>query len=352
MRKLERKEVEDIIYGATLLGAGGGGSKEPALKALDELFTKVEFIEMVEPDEVPDSAEAIVSAGMGSPVVLLERGWNAEQVYAFDVAEKVLGKKFEYVVPVETGGFNSFTPIQTAGLKNRKLVDGDGAGRAIPELEQTTFYLYGVDISPIVIADSKGNAAVLYPKDAYMGEEMGRAITTVFGMTAGIALYPMTGKKLKEVIVPGTLSLSEKVGKILREAKNMKKEDLIDAVLKATNGYLLGKGVVKKKTVEVKGSFDYGRVYVDDLIVDYKNENMIAWKGDKPIAMVPDSICWLGLDGTPLTNADIKEGMEVAVIGIKAHPKFRTKEAFQTFKHVLEMLGYKGDFIPIEDLVK
>ncbi len=349
MRKLVKENVENIIHGATLLGAGGGGSAAPALKALDELFNKTEFIEMVAPDEIPDSAKVIVSAGMGSPVVLLEKGWNAEQVYAFDRAEKLLGE-IEYVSAVETGGFNSFTAIQTAGLRNRKLVDGDGAGRAIPELEQTTFYIYGVESSPLILADSKGNSAILYPKDAYMGESMGRAITTVFGMAAGIAVYPMTGKKLKEAIVPETMTLNEKVGKVLREARSTEK-DLVEPVLKALDGYLLGKGVVKKKTVEVRESFDFGRVFVDDLVVDYKNENMIAWKGNKPIAMVPDSICWLSLDGTPLTNADIKEGMEVAVIGKKAHPKFRTNEVFLTFKHILEMLGYKGGFIPIEELI-
>lgn len=67
--------------------------------------------------------------------------------------------------------------------------------------------------------------------------------------------------------------------------------------------------------------------------------------------MVPDSICWITMDGVPLTNADIKEGMDVAVIGKKAHPKFRDDKVFSTFSHILESLGYKEGFKPIEELI-
>ncbi|MEM3543645.1 MAG: DUF917 domain-containing protein [Candidatus Micrarchaeia archaeon] len=348
MRYLSKENVVDIITGATLLGAGGGGSAEPAMKALETLFEKTDRIEMVDPNEVGDTSKAIVSAGMGSPEVLLKEGWKGEQIYAFERAEKIFGR-IDYILPVETGGFNTFTAIQTAGMKNKKLVDGDGAGRAIPEIEQTTYYLNGISSSPMILADSKGNSAVLYPEDAYMAEKMGRAITTVFNMTAGISIFYMTGKQLKSSVVSGTISTAEKVGKIIKESRDSK-SDVVNAVIEEIDGKLLEKGIVKKKTVEVKGGFDFGRIYIGEIIVDYKNENMIAWKNGQPIAMVPDSICWLTTDGIPLTNADIKEGMEVAVIGKKAHPKFRTKEAFQTFRHVLEILGYKGEFKRIEEI--
>ncbi|MGC8701225.1 MAG: DUF917 domain-containing protein [Thermoplasmata archaeon] len=349
MKKLFKKDIENILRGATLLGAGGGGSQLPALKSLEELINRVEYIEMISPEEANDSGKAIISAGMGSPEILLKEGWHGEQVYAFEKAEELLGN-IDYVVAVETGGFNSYTAIQTAGLKSKKLIDGDGAGRAIPELEQTSFYKYGINAVPLILADNKGNSAILYPKDAFISEQMGRAITTVFNMTAGIATYYMNGKQLKDSIIPGTMTLNEKVGKIIKESVESKK-DIIEEVLKAIDGYLLAKGKVKRKTVEVKGGFDFGRVFVDDIVVDFKNENMIAWKNNKPIAMVPDSICWITIEGTPLTNADIKEGMEVAVIGKKAHPKFRDEKVFSTFSHILESLGYKEEFKPIEDLV-
>lgn len=321
MRRLCKKNLQDLIYGATLLGAGGGGSPKPVWGPIDEIFKKKDFIEIITPEEVSDSARIVVSAGMGSPAVLLKEGWKGEEVHSFERMENLIGK-IDHIAPVETGGLNSFAPIHNAAIKNLPVIDGDGAGRAIPELEQTTFHLGGVRVEPICLADSKGNSAILYPKSAKTGEEVARAITTVYGMAAGITCYPMSGRQLKSTIVPRTLSLNERVGKALREAK-ASGENVVEAALKVTNGYLLTKGKIKKKTEEVRGGFDCGKVCVGDMVVDYKNENIMIWKGNKPISMAPDSICWLGLDGEPLTNADISEGIEVAVIGKKAHERWR-----------------------------
>lgn len=341
-RVLHKQEIEDIIKGATLLGAGGGGSAKTGLGLVEEIGE----VTLVEPEDVPDDSNVVVVAGMGSPVVLLKEGWRGEEVPALERLEKVTGKKVDYVVPVETGGFNSVTPLHAGAVKGLPVIDGDGAGRAIPELEMTMFYIHGVPISPISLADSKGNSAVLYVTDAYMGEELGRAVTTVFGMTAGLVCHLMTGKQLKEAVIPGALSVAEKVGKSIREAK-ASGTDVVEAAIKAMDGTLLARGRITKKTEEVKAGFDYGRVFVRDIIVDYKNENMMAWRKDKPFVTVPDSICWLRADGEPLTNADVEEGMDVAVIGRKAYEKWRTPEGFKVFTHVLESIGYKGGYVPI-----
>jgi len=342
-RVLRRQEIEDIIKGATLLGAGGGGSSKPGLLLAEQIAE----VTLVEPNDVPDNSTVAVVAGMGSPVVLLKEGWRGEEVPALERFEEAIGKKIDYIVPIETGGFNSVTPLHAGAVKGLPVIDGDGAGRAIPELEMTMFYIHGIPIAPLSLADSKGNSAIIYPTDAYMAEELGRAVTTVFGMTAGLVCHAMTGKQLKQAVIPGTLSVAEKVGKSIREAKRAG-EDLVEAAIKSIDGIVLARGKVAKKTEEVKAGFDYGRVFIEDIIVDYKNENMIAWKGNKPIVMVPDLICWLKTDGEPLTNADIKEGMEVVVIGKKAHKKWRTPEGFKVFTHVLESIGYKGEYIPIE----
>jgi DUF917 family protein len=342
-RSLQKQQVEDIIRGATLLGAGGGGSAKTGYLMVEEIKDVV----VVDPADVSDESMVVVVAGMGSPVVLLKEGWRGEEVPALERMEKILCKKIDYIVPVETGGFNSISPLHAGAIKGLPVIDGDGAGRAIPELEQTTFNLGGVPVEPICLADSKGNSCALYSKDAKMGEDMARAITTIFGMTAGIVCYPMTGKQLKETVIPGTLSTAEAVGKAIREAKEVGK-DVVEAALKAMDGVLLVKGKVAKKTEEVKSGFDYGRIYVGDVIVDYKNENMIAWKNNQPLVTVPDSICWLRIDGEPLTNADIGEGMEVAVIGKRAHPKWIALNGFKLVKHVLESIGYTGGYVPLK----
>jgi DUF917 family protein len=78
---------------------------------------------------------------------------------------------------------------------------------------------------------------------------------------------------------------------------------------------------------------------------------MIAWEGEKPIVMVPDMICCLRGDGQPLTNVDVREGMQVAFFGLKAPAKWRTAQVTRVFAPVLEKIGYAGPYLPIETLL-
>jgi len=341
-RVLYKQEIEDIIKGATLLGTGGGGSPRVVLPIAEEIREAT----LVEPEDVSDDSNVVVVAGMGSPAVSLKVGWGGETIPAFERFEKVIGKKIDYIVPFETG--NAFVrSIHAGAIKGLPVIDGDGSGRAVPELQMTMFCIHGIPVAPLSLADSKGNSAILYPTDAYMAEELGRAVTTVFGMTAGLVCQAMTGKQLKEAVVPGTLSAAEKTGRAIREAKESMK-DPVEAAIKAIDGIVLSRGEIAKKTEEVKAGFDYGRVFIGDIIVDYKNENMIVWRKDKPIVMAPDSICWLRTDGEPLTNADVEEGIDVVVIGRKAYEEWRTPKGFEVFKNVLASFGYKGKYIPLE----
>jgi len=351
LRILKETELKDIVYGATLLGAGGGGSPENGLQVLESTFKIAKEVKMVDPEEVPNYSMLCVVAGMGAPEALLKRGWEDEDIPALKALEAAVGKKMDFIIAVETGGFNSITPIHAAVASGVPIVDGDGVGRAIPQLEMTMFSVHNLPIAPVTVADPYGNYAVLYPINPQMAEKMARGITVEFGMKAGLACHPMTGWQMKKAVIAKTYTMAEKVGRAIREAKE-KGKDPVEAVVKVTGGWKLAQGKVKKKEVETKGGFDYGKVYVGDIRVDYKNENMIAWKGNKPIAIAPDLICWLSTDGRPLTNADIKEGLEVAVIGIKADERWRKPEGLAVFRPVLAELGYTGEYIPIEKLLK
>ncbi len=351
MRVLKEKELKDIVQGATLLGSGGGGSPENGMQLVDSLREITDEVKLVDPKEVPDYSMLCVVAGMGAPEVLLKRGWLNEDVPALKLMEEATGKTMDYTVAVETGGFNSITPMHAAAAMGIPTIDGGGIERAIPQLEMTMFHVHRIPIAPTTLADAHGNFAVLYPKNPPMAEKMARGITVAFGMQAGIACHPMAGWQLKESVIPEIHTRAEKVGRAMREAKK-KGKDPVKAVVKATGGYEIARGKVKKKEVETRGGFDYGKVYVADVRVDYKNENMIAWKAKKPVVISPDLTCWMTTEGRPLTNADIKKGLDVAVIGVKAHERWRTPEGLAVYRPVLEELGYTGKYIPIEKLQK
>ena len=106
--------------------------------------------------------------------------------------------------------------------------------------------------------------------------------------------------------------------------------------MKTAEGFGFGKTAIEG-ICEYKGNV---------LVIDSKNENIIAWQDEKPVVMVPDLITMMTTEGEPLSNADTKEGMEIAIIGIKApEPWTRTPDGFNCWRHMLEGLGYKESFV-------
>jgi len=354
-RVLSPQELTDMIYGAALLGAGGGGSITQGLKIIREIIDGGKDVVIADPGEMRGDELAVVSAGMGSPLAA-KHGWRNEHLPAFDLLEKYLGRRVSYVVPIEIGAGNIAVPIHTAAFRGRVLVDGDGAGRAIPELELTTFNIYGVPISPMSISDWEGNGAILFVKDAVAAEKISRHITIAFEGVAGIALYLMNGKVASEVVIPKSLTLSAKVGSVLRSCRE-EGLDPAEVLNRELDAYVLGMGKVVKKTMRTVGGFDIGVVEVrekggQNLRVHLKNENIIAEKDGKVLAMAPDLVCWLSPDCTPLTNADVEEGMDVYVIGFKAHERLRTERALKAFEHLYLDVGFKISYSPIEELLR
>src|SRR5437588_555095 len=119
-------EMHDIASGAAILGTGGGG--DPYIGKL----------------------MALTAIRKNGPVRLLE---------------KYHGRKADATMPIEAGGVNSTIPFVVAAKTGLPVIDGDGMGRAFPELQMETFSVYGIPGSPIAIHDEKGNSAVLNAVD-------------------------------------------------------------------------------------------------------------------------------------------------------------------------------------------
>ncbi|GAH66924.1 unnamed protein product, partial [marine sediment metagenome] len=61
---LGKVELEDVVWGSTLLGSGGGGSAHDGLRLVTEMENEVTLLD---PADLPESANAVAAAGLGSP---------------------------------------------------------------------------------------------------------------------------------------------------------------------------------------------------------------------------------------------------------------------------------------------
>ncbi len=341
------QEVEDLVRGVTFFGTGGGGDPVKGSKFLKETLKDVGKIEIIDVDELDDDATVCTCFYMGSiaphtPEVqekMKKMGYidiEVERVLpeAVKRLEKYIGKEIDAIVAVELGGINTPAPIDAAARLGKKIINGDYAGRAIPEIVQTTPSLAGKNVCPMTSVDEWGNVVYIEKvKNHLCAEAMGKAISTVAFGLVGQTSFVMTGKEMKEIIIEGTITESLAVGKVLREAAESGK-DPAKKVADLLNGWVLFKGKVVEKVWEDKEGYFWGTNTINgtddfsghEFKIWFKNENHITWLDGEVYVTSPDIIEVIdSKTGEPITNPAIKEGNEVAVIGVKKRAAFNTK---------------------------
>ena len=146
----------------------------------------------------------------------------------------------------------------TAAYAGLPVVDGDGMGRAFPEVQMSTFFIYGLDPSPGAIADDKGNVVVFKTVvDMYWLERFARHIAVDMGAGAGFATAPMTGAYVKKVAVPGTLTQALEIGRTILDAR-AKRQNVVERLLTKTGATLFFTGKVADVRRELRGGFAMG----------------------------------------------------------------------------------------------
>ena len=215
MWDVTEEDLTPAAIGAAILGTGGGGNPYLGrLRARAELRAGKK-IEIIDPTEIADDDLLVAVGGMGSPVVAYEKvaGGN-EETDAVRALERYLGRRFTAIAPFEMGGGNSMVPLVVGARLGIPVVDGDGMGRAFPELQMITYLIYGGSPFPAALADERGNRIVVDRiLDAHWLERILRSVTIDMGGHAGLANAVMDGAFCRKTIIPNTLSLAIRIGR-------------------------------------------------------------------------------------------------------------------------------------------
>lgn len=328
------REAQIFVQGATLLGTGGGGFPGEGLRVLDEALTLKGSIEWQDVEDIDDDAMAICTFLMGStaPMTeekasqmdklgLTEQKFKTNMVNAIKEWEAYTGVNVDVVVPLEIGGSNLPAPMAVATMMDKKIVDGDYAGRAIPEIFQISLQKEDVSLCPAVSFDKYGNISIMKSAISLtIAERVGKYLSEVaFGSTA-IAGFPITGKQLKRLLVKGSVSQAYRVGKLIEKAKSNPSD--LDELLKTEGIIKIFQGTVFKKDWKDENGYYMGYHYLKgenqfegkELKMYFKNETHIVWIDGEYKVSSPDLICTIEPDLLmPLRNDDIIEGTKIAV---------------------------------------
>jgi DUF917 family protein len=299
---------------------------------------------------------------VGSPLAAT-RDFPFDVAYiAFQTLEKIqskrLGKSFSFVLPGELGAGNSVIPMTVAVSAGIPVIDGDGARRAIPELEMVTYASNSVPVSPVVLANQDETISFSAATAELAGVTTDSIIAGgAFKEDAGMALWTMSGAIMKEAVIPNTMSYARDLGATLRKTIHARKNP-VEAVCNYLHGKLLFIGKITNIQQSTKGGFDFGAITVQNpdatLTVYNQNENLIAWsnKSPQPLVMAPDLICYLTTEGQPFSNADLDlaRNKRVAIIAAPCAPQMQARSILEAFQRSLRKIGYAGRHAYLSEL--
>lgn len=357
MRSIRAEDLKDLATGAAVLGTGGGGDPYIGSLMAREAIQKRGPVTLIDVDELPDEALVVPAAMMGAPTVMVEKLPQGDELtVAFKKLETFLGRKIDAVLCAEAGGLNSTTPVIVAAETGLPLVDGDGMGRAFPELQMASFTLHGVHATPMVMTDDKGNSVVLNTVDNRWTERLARAATIEMGGSALIALYAMDGATAKRAVIRGTVAQAIGIGRALREAHSLN-QDGVAAVRDHMQAFHLLNGKIVDVSRRTVGGFARGKAVLEGLddfagqhlTIEFQNEFLVARTPNEVLASTPDLITVLDMDeGSPITTESLRFGFRVAVLGIPCDPQWRTAAGLELVGP--RYFGYDIPFVPVETL--
>ena len=356
-----------------MLGTGGGGSTYlNRLRLNRELRQAGSPVPIIQADDVPDDALVCAVGGMGAPTVSNEKLQEGQEIKrAVRALEAHLRQKIYGIVIGEIGGGNALGPMITALQCGLPVVDGDGMGRAFPELDMDTFMIYGAAPAPFALADSHGNVAIFKRiGSAKQAEEFARSLTIEMGGSAGLVMPVMSGAELKATVIRDTLSLAKRLGQAVLDCRARGVEPA-ETVAAQCKGRVLFRGKivdVERRTVQ---GFARGKLVISAfntphglpkalgilppvrrgdrgglLEIDFQNENLIARSDGEVICTVPDLITLVTLEeGEPIGTEALRYGLRVAVLAMPAPKELKTPEALAVVGP--RAFGYDLDFDPL-----
>ena len=337
MRILTESDIEALAIGAAILGTGGGGSPYIAkLRCLQEL-RRGRRIALVGLEELDDDAQVLTIGGIGAPAVTIEKlSEGHEGTRVLRCLEEFTGRKVDALISSEIGGGNALEPMLTAAATGLPVVDGDGMGRAFPEMQMTTFSIYGHRSTPAAISDEHGNVVLFrHTVTEQFFERLGRAVVVAMGGTSIGAEAPMDGRYVKRAAVPGTVSQSIRLGELVLQA-NREHVSAIPRICHQEHGiHLIDAKIVDLKR-HLRGGFSVGEIALEGIDahagsrahIVFQNEFLSFERNERIEVCVPDLIVILDVDtGHAITTDVLRYGQRIAVLALPCHPLLRTPEA-------------------------
>ncbi len=356
--RLDMANIEAFALGCAILSAGGGGDPAIGLVMARHAIAESGPVEVVDPDAMDPDALIMPCGLIGSPTVAQERVWNGQEgARLVRAVEELTHSPVRAIMCYEIAGVNGLLPVMWASRLGKPLLDGDGMGRAFPEMQQQAMHLAGIAASPVVLTDGRRNVIIIADAaDNRAAERLVRSASATLGGTCAGALYTMTARSAAAATIRGSVSAAVRVG----SAMSSRNGGWPHALAEETAGRVLIEGRIAEIERRTGAGFTRGHVVIDGagtraysgrrLRLELQNEVLVALEDGEVIATVPDIIAVLGgSDGRPIGTERLQYGQRVGVVAFPGPDVWRTEDGLRVVGP--RSFGYDVDYVRVDDRV-
>jgi DUF917 family protein len=364
---IRRSDIAALALGSSVLGCGGGGNSYYGQLVARRLLADDTPVHVIDVDEMAPASFAITPAAVGAPLVCLEKPPSMVALRAgLEKVKSALSSSVSAFFAAEIGGLQCIFPLLLAAELGLPLLDGDGMGRAFPEIQMTTFSIYGTTPGlPYALSGDWGllsadsgqyfDGAGPESPDDPPGVRFERAVRKICTTNGGLIYLTSSfdQKSLSRTLVRGSISLALRIGRAI-EAARQTNTDPVTAIAEAGDG----KRFITGKIVDVERQFraghDWGTVRVEGVEEDrgrvaeiaFKNEYLILNVNGEVALTVPDLITLAETEtGTPVSTDIVRPGLRVTVLGLPASHLLTTARALKSVGP--KAFGYNLQHVPL-----
>jgi len=321
--KLNREILDYALIGGTILGGGGGGSKDSGLES-GSIALAYGDINLVDISEIDDGVLIVTASSVGAPAAVDKYVKPRDYIRTIEILEENTGLKVGGIITNENGGAATINGWIQASVLNIPLIDAPCNGRAHPTGTMGSMGLNNVKDFVSCQAFAGGNPTLgnyvegFVCGDIYKTSAMVRQAAVHSGGLVAVARNVVDAKYVKENGAIHGVSHAINTGKAYYEGMKTSPYAAIENVVKYLNGEIICKGVVSEFNIVTKGGFDVGTVTVGDVEMSFWNEYMTLESNGNRLYTFPDLIMTFDCDtGMPLTTAEINKDMNIAIIAVK-----------------------------------
>ena len=320
------QDMQALLYGSLILGAGGGGSLKSGQETIEKAFS-IGQPTIIKIDDLMSNPEAnvVTTSAVGAPAAKEQFVTGEDYNRVVTLMQEKMTEPIDAFVTNELGAgstFNAFIQSASTGIP---MIDAACNGRAHPlgtmgsmglsENESYATIQTAVGGNPetnkYLELTAQGSVAITSSLVRQAADQAGGLVV--------VARNPVTASYVKDNAAIGALTMAIELGKSYLAGREG--PDRVHQAADYLEGKVVVTGIISQLELTTAGGLDTGYLVVEEDGHQYKmhicNEYMALDIDNERQSTFPDLLMTFNSEnGQPITSAELQEGQHISILHV------------------------------------